>query len=159
MHNRASLFLGLGIMALSAWAAISAWAWPTKAAMFPLVIAIPLFCLAAAEVLWVLLAAAAARSEVMDYKLSADVPQKTARRRTLLAAGWTLGFFAMIVLLGFPIAVPLFVFLYLKIQGREGWMLSVVVTLAMWGFFYGLFDQLLHLPFPNGWIQDWLGLR
>jgi hypothetical protein len=27
-----------------------------------------------------------------------------------------------------------------------------------WGIFYGLFDQLLHLPFPAGWLFSWLGL-
>ena len=74
-----------------------------------------------------------------------------------MAFAWILGFFAAIVLLGFPIAVPLFVLLYLKGQGREGWVLSIVMTVAVWGLFYGLFDRLLHLPFPAGWLLTWLG--
>lgn len=157
MHNKASLGLGLGIMAISAWAVNGALAWPTKAALFPLAIAIPVFCLAAAEVLWVLLGAAE-KNEAMDFQLSTHIPQKLVLRRTALAFGWILGFFAAIYLVSFPIAVPLFVFLYLKIQGREGWLISLIFPLGVWAFFYGLFDYLLHLPFPDGLIQTALGL-
>jgi len=157
MHNKASLGLGIAIMILSAWGIVSAWSWPLKAALFPLVISIPLFCLAAAEVLWVLFGSAA-QSAAADFKLSDDLPQDVALRRTLLATGWILGFFAVIVLFGFLAAVPLFVFLYLKMQGEEGWIFSVAFTLAVWGFFYGLFGLLLHLPFPRGWVQAWIGL-
>jgi hypothetical protein len=48
--------------------------------------------------------------------------------------------------------------LYLKLQGREGWVVSLALTAAVWGVFYGLFDRLLHLPFPAGWVQQWLGI-
>jgi hypothetical protein len=157
VHSKASLVLGLGIMALSAWAVVSALAWPWKAALFPLVIAIPVFCLAAAEVVW-LLFGSTPRSDVMDFQLSADLPEKVRHQRTLVAIGWIVGFFVAIVLLGFPAAVPLFVFLYVKIQGREGWGLSLIFTLAVSALFYALFDRLLHVPFPDGWIQMWIGL-
>ena len=156
MHNRASLALGVGIMLLAAWAVISALAWPWKAALFPLAIGLPLFCLAAAEVLWVILRPRA-RTETKDFQLSDDLPTDVTLRRTALALGWIAGFFAAIVLLGFPVAVPAFMFLYLKLQGKESWAMSTVVTLAVWAVFYGLFDRLLHLPFPDGWILTWLG--
>jgi len=83
--------------------------------------------------------------------------RELALRRTVLAISWILGFFAAIVLAGFPIAVPLFVFLYLRIQGKESWVFSVIFTFAVWAFFYALFDRLLHLPFPAGWMRTWLG--
>lgn len=157
MHNKASLLLGLGILVLTAWAVVSALHWPWKAALFPLAIGIPVFCLAAAEVLWVIFGSNA-NTDAPDFQLSRHLPAKETFRRTALAFAWILGFFAAIVLLGFPIAVPLFVLLYLKIQGREGWGLSSLFTLAVWALFYGLFDRLLHLPFPDGWIQTWIGL-
>ena len=74
-----------------------------------------------------------------------------------MVAAWMLGFFAAIALLGFPIAVPLFLFLYLKVQGGEGWMLSTVLTAGVFAVFYGLFDRLLHLPFPQGWLLQFFG--
>jgi hypothetical protein len=50
------------------------------------------------------------------------------------------------------------VFSYLKLQAKEGWLLSTVYTALLWAAFYGLFDILLHLPFPAGWLLEWLGL-
>jgi hypothetical protein len=152
MHSRSSLALSLAVMVVSGAGTIAALDWPLKAKLFPMVIGIPLFCLAAAEVAWVLLAKTPEEKKTED-----EVPQQVARRRSLLGVGWILGLLASVVLLGFPIAVPLFVFLYLKLQGREGWIFTVVFTAAVWGAFYGLFDSLLHLPFPTGWLVAWLG--
>ena len=152
MHNRSSLALSLAVMVISGGGTIAALDWPLKAKLFPMVIGIPLFCLAAAEVAWVLLSKTPEEKKAED-----EVPQQVARRRSLLGVGWILGLLASVVLLGFPIAVPLFVFLYLKLQGREGWIFTVVFTAAVWGAFYGLFDSLLHLPFPTGWLVAWLG--
>ena len=157
MVNRASLGLAVLIMVLAGWGTLSALDWPWKAKLFPLVIGIPLFCLATVEALWELLGARGAKRTAADFQFSADQPPEVARRRTLLATAWIFGFFAMIVLLGFPLAVALLVFLYLKVQGKEGWIFTIVFTAAVWGFFYGLFDMLLHLPFPPGWLLAWAG--
>ena len=155
MHSRASLGLALGVMAVCGYAVIAAWFWPWKAALFPLVIGIPLFVLSAAEAAWVLFGKTE-RSEVQDFQLTRDVPEREVLRRSATAAAWIVGFFAAIVLFGFPVAVPLFVFLYLKQQAGEGWIFSTVFTAAVWAFFYGLFDRLLHLPFPAGWALTWI---
>ena len=155
MHKKASLALSVLIMLMSGYGVFAATAWPWKAALFPLVIGIPLFCLAAAEALWTLFGAEPAQEgAAKDFQLS--IGDQSARR-TAVAGGWILGFFAAIVLLGFPIAVPLFVFLYLRLQGRERWPVCILMTGAIWGIFYGLFDALLHLPFPAGWLVTWFG--
>jgi putative tricarboxylic transport membrane protein len=154
VHKKASLTLSALIMVASGYGIIAATAWPWKAALFPLVIGVPLFALAAAEALWTLFGADPTNEEARDFQLSIG---KDTLRRTLAATGWILAFFAAIVLLGFPIAIPLFVFLYLKLQGREGWAISLAITLGTWAVFYGLFDFLLHLPFPSGWLFEWFG--
>jgi hypothetical protein len=157
VHKKASLILGIGIMVLSGAGVIVAMDWPLKAKLFPLAIGIPVFCMAAAEVAWGLLGPVD-RGAAMDFQLSEQVPPPVARRRTLLAVAWMLGFFAAIVLVGFPPAVALLVFCYLKLQGRVGWGLSLVFTLVVWALFLAVFDRLLHLPFPAGLIQGWLGV-
>ena len=146
MANRASLGLAIVILVVSGLGIWSALAWPLKAKLFPLVIGIPLFCLALAEILWVLLA----KQTSDDSRLSADQPNDVALRRTLIAAGWAIGFFVAIVLVGFQLAVPLLLFAYIRLQGKESWLFTIVFTAAVWAFFYGLFDLLLHLPFPAG---------
>ena len=157
MPNKASLLLGLSIMIGSGWAVYTAAGWPWKAALFPMVIGIPVFCMAAVEVLWTLFGSTS-RGEVMDFQMSSNLPDKVTLVRTLEVVGWMLGFLGAIVLISFPVAVPLFVFLYLKLQGREGWGWSLGLTLAVWGLFHGLFERMLHLPFPDGLIQTWAGL-
>ena len=157
MHNKASLGLAIAIAALSGWGVFSALAWPWKAKLFPLVIGIPLLCLALAEILWVIFGSSAG-AKAADFKLTQDQPPEVARQRTLVAATWIGGFFALIVLLGFQIAVPLLVLAYLRLQGKETWLFSSAFALVIWAAFYGLFDQLLHLPFPAGWLFEWLGL-
>lgn len=151
MHRAASLALGLLLMGASAYGVAAAWSWPWKASLFPLVVGIPVFCLAAAEVLWVLFGTTE-RGDAKDFQVSRELPERELATRSAAAGGWIAGFFAGIVLLGFPVAVPLFVFLYLKLQGREGWLFSAVFAGAVWLFFYGLFDRLLHLPFAAGWL-------
>lgn len=157
MHKVASLGLAGVVMLAAGYGIFAASAWPWKAALFPLVIGIPLFALAAAEALWTLFGQAVSKSEI-EVALTTE---PAARRRVLIVAAWILGFFATVVLLGFPIAVPLFLLLYLKLQGGEGWVMTIAVTVAVTAAFYGLFDALLHLPFPSGWLPDllraWLG--
>jgi hypothetical protein len=158
VHRTASLILGIGIMVLSGAGVFIAMDWPLKAKLFPLAIGIPVFCMAAAEVAWGLLGSSAGRSEGMEFQLSDELPRKLAVRRTLLSVAWMIGFLAAIVLAGFPLAVALLVFAYLRIQGREGWTLSIGFTAVVWALFYAVFDRLLHLPFPAGLIQGWVGL-
>ena len=156
MRERSALILALLVMAVSAYAAIGAIGWPLKTALFPLVISIPLFCLAAAEVAAIVLSGARL-SPAKGLQPPTEASDPPAARRTLVTIGWILGFFAVILLLGFLVAVPIFVLLYLRLQGRESWVVSIAMTLAVSGLFYGLFDLMLHLPFSAGWLFSWFG--
>lgn len=127
--------------------------WPLRTALFPRVIAIPLLLLALTEMILSALGVEKEREgHAVDFELTTDVDPAVAQKRTLGIVGWTLGFLALILVIGFPLAVPLFVFLYLKLVGKEGWVLTVILTALSWLFMEGLFDRLLHIPFPQGWI-------
>jgi hypothetical protein len=159
MHNKAPLALSILIMIAAGYAVIGAWSWPWKAALFPLAIGIPVFCFATLEVALGFLGKTAEHGDdVKDFQLSSHLPEKETLRRTAIGFGWILGFFAVVALIGFEFAVPLFVFLYMKVQGDEGWVFSLVFAAIVFAVFYGLFHSLLHLPFPEGWAQEWLGL-
>src|ERR1700741_4233564 len=119
MPRAASLTLSVGIMILAGYGIFAATGWPWKAALFPLAIGIPLFCLAAVEALWTLFGSAQTGRNEMEVALTTA---PGAQRRIPVAVAWMLGFFCAGVLLGFPLAVPLFLFLYLKLQGGEGWL-------------------------------------
>ena len=151
MRDRASIILAAVIVACAGWAIYAAIGWPFKAKLFPMVIAVTVLCLAAAELAWALFGSQPAE-RAADFQMTTEVPREIAVRRTAVVIAWMAGFFAVIVLIGFPWAVPLFVFLYLKVQGRESTWLSVAFSAVVWGLFYGLFVKLLNIPFPTGWL-------
>jgi len=144
-----SLF-SLAIVLVAAGALVLTQPWSIKTALYPRTIAIPLLILAITEFVFSLRARPAARGQAMDFALSEGVEPQVAMRRTLGIVAWILGFFAAIVLLGFPIAVPLFVFAYLRDAARAPWVLTLVLVALAWVVFDGLFVRLLHLPFPTG---------
>lgn len=137
---------------------IMALRWPFKTALFPVIIAIPVVIMAVIELAMNLQGRKKAEKGGVDFKLSEDVDPKVAMRRTLVTFAWIVGFFLLIVLVGFPIAVLLFLLLNLKLQAREGWPLTLILTAATTVFFYGLFIRLLDINFYEGVILRALGL-
>jgi hypothetical protein len=154
-------WISLTLMIIGATVAIMAVKWPFRTALFPVSIGACVFAMALADLFLGLFGKEDASAQgALGTKLTEtaeDVDPETAFRRTLVMFAWIFGFFLMIVLLGFTVAVPLLVFLYLKVQSREGWVLSLVLTGATLILFYGLFVWLIETPFPEGWIIRWLG--
>lgn len=153
VRRKPHLLLSLGVIVVGAWALLSTGAWPAKAALFPRIVAIPLLVLAVAEFLLSLTHEEQTEGRTVtqgvDFQLS-EVDPSVALPRTISIFAWILGFFVAIILIGFPRAIPLFVFLYLKIEAKEGWLLSLLLSGAAWGLFYLLFVRLLPLPFSPG---------
>lgn len=132
-----------------------------QARLYPWAIGIPMVVLAFAQVILDMRGVKAKQSDdatPMDFQFTKDVDAGTAKKRAIIMFAWLLGFFFLIVFFGFPIGIPLMMFAYLKFQGNESWLLSTVLTVVAWLFFYGLFVKLLTLPFPEGKIITWLGL-
>jgi hypothetical protein len=146
-------------MAISIGVMITATKWPFRTALFPVIVSIFLFFGALAEFLLDLFGSKNVFSKqgTVDFQLSEDIDPAIATRRTLVAFGWIIGFFFLILLFGFSVALPLMVFLFLKVQARERWGISLLLTGAALIFFLCLFVWLLNIPFPEGWVFD--GLR
>jgi hypothetical protein len=136
----AALF-SLALAVIAAYAVYAALRWPPKAALFPLTMGIPLLVLAVAQTV----------AELREKGKSAG-----ALRPVFAVFGWMAAFIALVVLAGFPIAVPLFVFFYLVLESRERLILSIVLAATAWGAFHLLFERLLHFPFDAGLIRTWI---
>ena len=127
-----------------------------QAALFPIIVGIPglaLAVLAFGREFFVILRSGAAQANPSGTTPSVE---PVVIRRAVSIISWTLGFLLAIWLIGFNIAVPLSTFLYLKFGSGEKWGISIALTVIAWVFFYGLFDHVLHLPFPEGEIFLWL---
>jgi len=145
--------LSLAAAFVAAYALYAAWNWPFRTALFPRVIALPILFLALTE--WALSVWSSEKEReghAVDFQFTNTVEPALARKRTIAITIWTLGFLVLILLVGFPLAVPIFVFAYLKIAGREPWTLTIALTAISWLSMEGLFTKLLHLPFPDGLI-------
>jgi hypothetical protein len=146
-------------MAVAGFAVISARHWSFKAALFPLATAIPLFILAGTQLILELFGGQETTSgPAVELELSTDVDPAVARKRVAGILAWIAGFILLVFLVGFPLAVPLFIFSFLSLQSRVGWRLSFTLTAAAWGIFYFLFQRLLNVQFEAGAIQTWMGL-
>jgi hypothetical protein len=132
--------------------------WPFKTGLFPRVIALPLLALSLVELLLYITGREVERGgHAVDFELTKDIAPALARKRTATIFAWIFGFLLLILLAGFPLAVPLFVLLYLKVAGKERWLLTLLLTLLSWVTIEGLFNRLLHLPFPQGWLFSLFG--
>jgi hypothetical protein len=140
------------ILALALWQSRN---FGIRAGLFPWVIGIPTLLLALCQ----FVKDVRAPKEAQDAGEADAVPPEVARRRTVAIIGWTVGCFLLIWLLGFSWAVPLTIFLYLKVAGRESWPMTLAVTLCAWLFFYALFERMLNVPFPQGYLFELLGIQ
>ena len=162
MNISGRTWMSISLILISGGVFITALQWPMKAAIFPMTIAVFVFVLAAVEVfLGLYLKQNAKETSTMDFKISTaedmDIDEATVRKRVMMLALWIAVFFGLILLVGFPMAVPVFFVVFLRVYGKEGWKMSIILAASAWVFFYGLFIQLLHIPFADGWVID--GLR
>jgi hypothetical protein len=78
--------------------------------------------------------------------------EHTGRWGSLEIWAWLWGLFLAIHLIGFQAALPIFVFLYSKVYGGA-WLTSMLLAAGTWGFLYGVFEEVLHVPWPAPWIK------
>jgi Tripartite tricarboxylate transporter TctB family len=163
MKNRTHVIFILLFAFFFAFFVYEAREWRLQARLYPYAIGIPMLVLA---VIYAFLelrgkSKAAPSSEggaPADFRFTQTQDPALARARTINIFSWIFAFFAAVWLFGFSFSVAALLFLYLKFQGREGWVLSIALTAAGWLCFWALFVRLLNLPFPDGQLLLWLGL-
>jgi len=62
---------------------------------------------------------------------------------------------ALMPFAGSYIAIPLFLFWYLKVYGRHGWVLTLSITLLTPVFLFFFFEVTLKILLPKGWTESW----
>ncbi len=79
--------------------------------------------------------------------------------RGLIFFGWLLAFMGSMAVVGIIPTVPLFVVLYMRLEGPEPWKLVVPQAICLTVFIWFVFDQLLTIPWPPtylGTAMPWL---
>ena len=128
---------------------------PFNTGLFPSTIAISGLALTIAKLIIDVIGKGGNRTEDHQAEAKSVLPPGVINRRTAGIFGWIIGFLAGIWLFGFTFGMPLCMFLMLKIGYRERWPFTLIVTASAWAFVYGLFDRVLHTPFPTGQLFLW----
>lgn len=132
--------------------------WQFQARLFPWVIGIPALIICVAQLAADLFRAKGSDNPddlrgLMDLPVERGVPVSVVVRRAANIFSWIIGFFFLIWLIGFVITVPLFTLLYMTVQAREKWWVSLIYTGAVLAFLLGVFHYVLHIPWPAGVIS------
>jgi hypothetical protein len=70
--------------------------------------------------------------------------------RVVRMLGWLVFALASIALVGFSVAVPIYVLLFGRLEGRAGWRASVLAALVSWAFIVGYFDLFMKFKMFRG---------
>ena len=82
------------------------------------------------------------------------VPSQLMVRRASAYFLWLVGFVALIALIGFVPAIPVFVFCYMRFGFGEGTVRSAGLAIATAFLCWLLFDQALAVPWPESLLGD-----
>ena len=154
MIERGNILLSFALIVIAIVAISLSWKWSIRAAIFPVVISIPIFIMALAELIRNLFEKKKKSNQgaSLDIQGAENMDSGLVNKEDLLTFCWIAGFFLLIFFLGFTIAIPILIFLYLKYHGDETWGIVLIFTGLSWLFFYGLFVKLLQTPFTEGWL-------
>jgi hypothetical protein len=93
----------------------------------------------------------------MDLESDTDhVPVHQIAVRALLFFGWLLAFMGSMAVIGLIPTVPLFVIMYMRLEGPERWSIIVPYAVLLTVFIWIVFDQLLTIPWPPTYLGGWV---
>ncbi|GEM_PF-2513274 len=122
--------------------------WPLRANILVLTIGGACWVTAVVQLILEMRPGHKSESSGMDIDLTEDQQLEKAPMRALDISLWLVGLVAGIWLFGLYLAVSAWSFLYAFRHGSRWWMAAIIAAIC-WGFMYGLFDQVVHMPFPE----------
>ena len=146
--------LTLIVFAAFAFGVLDAGEWAIQARLFPWVIGIPALFLCAGQLFGDLFQRGSPEEMddlrgAMDLPVDRTVPMAVVAKRAATTFAWILGLFAGVWLAGFVLSVPLFVFLYLKLQADEKLRVALTSGACMLLLIVGVFHLVLSVPWPE----------
>jgi hypothetical protein len=160
MRFKPGIMFALLMVAVSGFAVFTARGLPFDTRLLPLVIGIPTLCLALFQLFRELTSLARPdaprKVATMDLEIDSSLPTVLVIKRALTLFGYLVGLLIGITLVGFFISMPLFTFLYLKFQGKETWLFSLVLAAGVL-LLIKTFDGVLHPVWIEG-VVPWPGV-
>jgi TctA family transporter len=98
-------------------------------------------------------------SAPIHFDITADygaLSAGTVAVRALVYLGWCLFLLAAALAIGLLPAVLIYLVLYMLIEGREGVVRSLAISIVAWALAYGLFHLVLAIRWPQAFLGDWM---
>lgn len=82
-------------------------------------------------------------------------PPARANVKAVVDFTWLAGFIFLVWAVGYLVASMIFLFLYMKVKGKQSWLKSVLITGGAFAFITLIFDMLLGIKWFKGalWIM------
>jgi hypothetical protein len=151
-----SFWLSLFFVAIITVWVVTAGALDRDTRLFPWAIGIPALALALRQLVTDWHATGAKTEEgqerypgVLDIAVDRTIPPEVMFWHTIKTAYWILIFACGIWFLGFLISIPLFIFFYLVAEAKTRKVPALIVAGLTFLFVWGLFDQTMHLAWPE----------
>ena len=149
--------LNLFMLVFTLYCVILALGYGRNSRMFPLAIGIPAAILLALSIVAVWKPAILRGADVHLGDSSASEPNvgeireaKYAPSHVAAMIGWLILAAVGIGLIGFRFAVPLFVLLFARFEGRAKWLAAMMVALFTWAFVVGYFELFMKFGMFRG---------
>jgi hypothetical protein len=123
--------------------------WNPTTALFPRVIGFPMLALLTA-ILVVDITRGRRQKENGETADAGGTEFSAETRRTAIYLGWLIGFGVLIWAIGIVYSIPIYVFGYLKIVGKYGWLKSGIYAAAAVAVIILLFEYAFQIAWPEG---------
>ena len=131
---------------------------PARVALFPRVIAAVVLLLGIVDLVRIVRpavappAGAAADSTATADRLAAEETQAPRATSTAGAIAWFMALVVPVLLVGFLIAVPLYMAASLRLHGGHSWRTVGIAVVSVWLLLYLGFVRVLNLPIYDGFL-------
>ena len=129
--------------------------WNSTTALFPRVVGYPMFVLAIAILV---VDIKNGRSQDKDGETNGDVEFITMTGRMVMYFSWLIGFGVLIWAIGIVYSIPIYIFSYMKIEGKYGWLKCGTYAALTTAFIIILFEYIFRVAWPEGALLRILNL-
>jgi hypothetical protein len=128
--------------------------WNSTTALFPQAVGFPMLAL-----LVVILAIDIQKARRATEKGEEDDTEFAYRNsQMLIYLGWLVGFAVLVWAIGLVYSVPIYIFSYMTLQGKYGWLKSLLYAAATTALVFLLFQYVFKVSWPPGALFEMLGL-
>jgi len=122
--------------------------WNSTTALFPQSVGVPMLVL----LVFILVAEIKEGRREKETEAVDDCERDfPARNRAMtIYLGWLVGFAVLLWAIGIVYAIPIYIFSYMKIQGKYSWLKSAIYAVAASAFVFLLFQYAFSVSWPDG---------